>query len=861
MKKPVILLILTVLIAFPASAGLYGVDDVDFEEDLPSEHKEGEELEVYGFAEGHRLDELRIYQETSGSDKILEDKHCGAANSCATEFEDSFEEGEKTFYIWARAKSSSGSTVTDSSERQTVNIKEDEAKVDKVEIKPDSDKTVDVGEWQEINGTAEGENLDEIEIRIKDDDEWETDHEESCSGTECNISKEFRRTAETSEKFKIKASAGDDEKKSDEVEITWEEKDAELDVNVEDQDGDALRDAKVTALKFKQGYTEKSVRRNEYSESSESSRIGDREIGFSLEDRELKAYAKYFSGYEDVEWSNLALESSDNNESIYRYELDTDSGDRGDHTKHVAEQEATVSSETENITVRLVVDGEELDAFTAEINRSEDQEFAQVRERGRTHTEGTDTTISTKSDLESYTEHTDSSGKASFQLPEGRYRMKAQKAGYSAEHRTIGLDSGDQRGITLSLNKREEDEEDEEEEDEDDDSDPERGDVTLERVSMDSSVCKGDETTVHIEFKNQGDKERAFRLAGEGLGSTFDRAYVLEGKETKNVNYTFSDVQGSGNERVKFNTGYDSRERTVQVRDCPSKKEDGDVKFRMRPSEVRAGQSVQVSGYVDTQTRKQVDIKLDGERRTSTHTEPDGFFRANIRSETVGQRIVEVKSGEKSTEANLRVLPTVSVNSITAPDKAFEGERIEICGQVESQTTPLVVLKEDGQIVESKNADGNVCFERRPSKGHKDYEIQVFNQGATASREKRIRVFESGEEVRSFPDRITTVPSGSGVVKIELYNTHDEFKRYELELEGLPRDWVSMSGRGASLDTGQRKTKHIYITPKEEGLFETTLNVRSEGEVIYTQEIDVRSGGTYERESLWVRLRRWWRYR
>jgi len=860
MKKILIFLLLTTVFTSSALAGLYGIDNVKFENNLPNEHEEDDEMEIIGSAEGHSIDELRIYKESSGPDQILRDTHCGDANSCTISLDKSFSNGEKTFYVWARAKSSSGSTITDTSTRQTVDFYRKESSIESVEISPDSDTSLDVGKYQEIKGTATGKSLDRIKIKKKINGEWEVDDEESCNGEECDIAKEYRRTDKTSEEFKIKAFSGEKKKESDEIRVTWEDKEkyAELDVRVEDKDGSRLRDARVTALQFGPDYAAKSVRKNDYIESSESSRTGDRKIGFTLDDGRLNTYAKYYSGYSKSSWNNIALESVEDNELIYRYDLNTANRGQGNN-KHVAEQESSISSNEKNLTIRFLVDGEEIDSFTAAIDGSEDQEFSQVRESGRTTAEGTDTTISTKSDLPYYAKKSDRNGRTSFELSEGQHRLSAWKSGYDSDHTNINLEEGDERSITLTLDKYKEDEKDDD--NGNGDSEDERGDVTFERVSLGSSVCRGDETTAQIEFKNQGEEERAFRLAVEGLGSSFDRAYVLDGNEKKSVNYTFSDIQGSGNEVVAFNTGYDSRERTIQVRDCSTIDEADDISFRLKPSEVRSGQSVQVSGYVDTNRRQQVEIKLDGERRTSTYTEPDGFFRANIRSESVGERTVEVLSGDKSRTANLRVLPTVSVNSISAPDNAFEGESFELCADVESQTTPLVVLKEDGEIIESKNSRGNVCFDRRTGKGQKDYQIQAFNQGATDSKQRRVRVFESGVEARSFPDQITSVRSGYGVVKVELYNTHDELRRYELELEGLPRDWVSQSRKEVALDTGQRKSKYIYVTPKEEGVFETTLNVRSGGEVIYTENVDVRSGGTSERESLWIRLRRWWRYR
>ena len=447
------------------------------------------------------------------------------------------------------------------------------------------------------------------------------------------------------------------------------------------------------------------------------------------------------------------------------------------------------------------------------------------------------------------TRTTDSRGRVNFNLEESVYSVFVSADNYRSSSRTVTLNRD--RDIQVELDPREDT--------------VDRGNIRINDVRMPASVCRGDDVTARLDLENTGDRDRAFTLSASGLSNQIDRSYSLQDGESFTRSVEFINVEGSGNERVSFSTGDDSRERTVQVRDCPET-EEGDISISARPTQIRIGESVRVSGYVDNVRRgTQVTIGSDNRQSSlgSTTTDPDGRYELYVEPSRIGEQTLTAEASGREASTRIDVLPTVSVISASSrPDRVFEGESYEVCGEIESQSSgPLVVLKQDGETVDSKYGRGEVCFERRSSPGNYNYEVQAWARGQSSSQSTSVEVLEMDSEVRNFPDQITSVRSGSGMIQVDLYNNQREFREYQLELDGIPRDWISQSRKEVMLDTGERSTQYFYITPKEEGTFHPTLTVRSGGEVVYSEEIRVRSGGTDREPSRWDRFIMWLRYR
>ncbi len=501
-------------------------------------------------------------------------------------------------------------------------------------------------------------------------------------------------------------------------------------------------------------------------------------------------------------------------------EIEDEDGRTDDRTRVVQVIEADEDPETYDLDVE-VIDSETGDSI----------ENARVSADGSTRT-------------------TDSAGRTNFSLEESVYDVFISAEGYRSKNRVITLDRN--RDITFELVRL-------------DDRPTPRTGVRINDVQMPSSVCRGEDVTARVDLENRETNERAFTLSASGLSNEVDRSYVMEGEESFTRTVEFVSVEGSGNEQVSFTTGDDSRQRTVQVRSCPETEDENGISVSARPTQVRIGDSVRVSGYVDNVGRgTQVNISTDNRFQNlgSTTTRPDGYYQLYVNPSRIGQQTITAEAADREASTRIDVLPTVSVlSAYSSPDRVFEGETYEVCAEIESQSPgPLVVLRQDGQEVDAKYGRGEVCFERRSSPGDYNYEVRAWARGQSSSRSTSVEVLEMDSEVRNFPDQITSVRSGSGMIQVDLYNNQREFKEYQLDLEGIPRDWISQSRKEVMLDSGERSTQYFYITPKDEGTFHPTLTVRSEEEVIYDEEIRVRSGGTDREPSRWERFRMWLRY-
>ncbi len=450
------------------------------------------------------------------------------------------------------------------------------------------------------------------------------------------------------------------------------------------------------------------------------------------------------------------------------------------------------------------------------------------------------------------TRETDDDGRTEFDLDEAVYDVFISAEGYDSSRRWIAMDR--HRDLTIEL-ERDEDRER-----------PSRRGVRINDVRIPSSVCRGDDVLARIDVENTDDDDRAFTLSATGLGNEIDRSYSIDDEESSTKAIEFVSAVGSGNEQVSISTGYDSSERTVQVRDCDDEESANDISITASPTQVRIGDSVRVTGYVDDVERgTQVDIYSSNRYRSlgSTITEPDGRYELYVQPERIGGQTIRAEVDDREASTRIDVLPTVAViDANSDPDRVFEGETYEVCAEVESQSSgPLVVLEQDGEQVDSKYGRGEVCFERRSSPGSYDYRIEGWARGQSSSKSTTVEVLEMDSEVRNFPDQIASVRSGSGMIKVELYNNQRELRDYQLEVDGVPESWISQSRKEVILDTGERSTEYFYFTPKEEGDFRPELTVESNGREIYSEEIGISSGGTDREPSRWDRFLMWLRYR
>ncbi|MFB6191603.1 MAG: carboxypeptidase-like regulatory domain-containing protein [Candidatus Nanohaloarchaea archaeon] len=434
-------------------------------------------------------------------------------------------------------------------------------------------------------------------------------------------------------------------------------------------------------------------------------------------------------------------------------------------------------------------------------------------------------------------EYTDDDGEARFTLEPDDYEVEVSKSGYRTETKDIDLDSGDERTLTFHLEEG-------------------QRRTTIEAINHPSTVCRGSDLSVRVLVSNGHDRDRSFELRGDGLGSQTRNSFRVPEGESRVRTLVFPNVQrespGSTERfRVTLQNGdFTSRTRTIQVVECDGTGAPGTatgISLDVSPSKVKSGEPVKVSGYVDgTRGRKEVDISVNGRTVARVSSAPDGYYQAFITPSGSGSKTVTASADSARASRTIEVVPTAGIDFVEAPDRVFQGESFQVCGNgVRSQVTPKVFLIEDGQVVDSRNAQGQVCFDVSAMEtGEHEYRVAAVagNQRAVAS--KKVTVLETREEATNFPDQIASVESGSGLVKVTLYNDQDSITRYDLSLSGIPADWVSQSEKQAVLEPGERREVFFYITPEEEGDYTADLEVSKQGTVIHRQDVRISSGGT-----------------
>jgi PKD repeat protein len=436
-----------------------------------------------------------------------------------------------------------------------------------------------------------------------------------------------------------------------------------------------------------------------------------------------------------------------------------------------------------------------------------------------------------------------SDGERTFSLEPDTYDVRVSKDNYNTQTRTVHLSEGESETLRFDLRRG------------DSQPDPDR-DIEITSIDYPDSVCRGDSFRVYATVRNN-DNYDMFTMTGEGPASGGSNTFALSEGNSITRSLRFTNVQGTGDQdfTVRVENGdVDSRSFTVDVEDCtagtPSTGTATSISMNLQERRIVAGDSVKVTGYVDgARGRSEVEISANGDRKARVSTQPDGYFQTFIRMEEVGMHSISASSGDQTAYRELEVVPTASANFQGAPRQVFQGEEFELCAGVNSQVEPDVLLLEDGKIIQSKKASGNVCFDVTASgTGDRKYEVRALTYGTGASDTTEIEVLETDVEATSFPDQIASVESGSGLVKVELYNTHDGVKRYDLSLQGIDRDWVSQSEKQVVLEKGERRTVYFYLTPKQEGVYNPEVVVETEGSEIYRNQISVTAGGTYDGE-------------
>ena len=209
------------------------VDDVEID-DLPSSHPIDEDLEITGEADGENLDEITLEKREEDDDwEDVADESCSGDN-CDFEYDYDHDGIEEVDF---RLRAEAGDDEEYSDDTETVDFY-DPDDIDEVDIE-DLPSEHPVGDDLEIEASAEGEDLDELEVQEsdRDEDDWSQVEDYDCDGSDnCDFEADYTADEEEEKDFRVKAtseSGGTDYSSIEEVDFV-EEKDSIDNVDIEE---------------------------------------------------------------------------------------------------------------------------------------------------------------------------------------------------------------------------------------------------------------------------------------------------------------------------------------------------------------------------------------------------------------------------------------------------------------------------------------------------------------------------------------------------------------------------------------------------------------------------------------------------
>ena len=433
-----------------------------------------------------------------------------------------------------------------------------------------------------------------------------------------------------------------------------------------------------------------------------------------------------------------------------------------------------------------------------------------------------------------------------FDLDEGTYELSISHDEYNMIERTIVVEEDDEAEYFFTMSRKDAGEGD--------------SDVSLGSISSPDSVCSGTSFSAEIEVRNTGETDEIVSLTGTGFGKILSgKAFVVPEGETKVYRFTYTGVTGKGlkNFDISLNGWDSSKSEEIRLKSCElpgTPKSVDNIDMEVYPergnSEASVNELVRVRGYTDgAEGSVGVNISVDGVKVGTVESDPGGFFEAYFRPETSGMKTVTASSGNEFDSTELEVVPVASISSVVAPEKVFEGEEFQICGQVNSDIRPDVVLLDNSELVQSVNGRGDVCFNVTASgTGEHSYLMRALTYGESDHGEISVNVLPQGNEVESFPGQIGTVETEPGIVRVDLYNTNDEARNYSVRFKDFPENWLAESTQNTSLTMGERESVYFYTSPEASGDFTGVLEVESSGEIIYSNSVDITVAETSPRE-------------
>ncbi len=834
--------------------------------DLPNQQLTDEDMEIEASVSGRDIQELILKQREDGSWEKYHEKDCEGMPDCSidlTEYSKSYEE-EVDFKAVAIAGTG------DDEERQESDIQTVEF-VDEIYLEADFDyhpANPEVDETVEFESESSG-----------DIEEWTWDFGDGDTASGQNVEHEF----DEADEYPVELTVSNGDNEDDEtkiIDVGTEGDECDIDVSDIEFDPEYVQPDEESTISITvenngdRQDIQVEFQVNDYRESLEDDTLdsGEEEEYSITISRDYDSQIIATVSTEDDgnnpcgnrEWDRvdtLQVVEDGENDATFNFDVEdedgepledvTINGENGNdftrYTDNDGEATANVESGTYDITASLP--GYESESKTRTIDSGETRNIDFTLERDESaENEGQLSVLAEDLDGERLedveitaengddeTEYTDDDGRAYIYLEEGDYTVTAEKDGYIDQARDIEIEAGERTPVLFEMVSEDEDS------------------VRITDLEYDDTVCRGDTLSVIVSIRNSRDSDEIVTMTTEGLGTETDREVVTDRGDTITREVLLTNVEGSGTEEFTVsidNSVYDEETGEVEVEDCGT---DGDTEAEatgltaeVNPKTIQAGETVNIRGFVDgIRGATEVEFESNGDQVASTSTDRSGYYSTYVRFNEPGTKSIDIKAGGLTRTRNVEVLATATVGGITAPRQVFESETFEICADVSSQVNADVVLLRNGDLVESKTGVGEVCFETEAgAPGTAIYEIRALTSGSGGSSTRSVQVLEQGNEVESFPGQLASVESGGSIAKVELYNTNDDLKSYDIEITGIDEKWFTQSDETVQLRSGERETVYIYLTPRAEGEYRPLLSVSSEGSTIYSQEIILETEGT-----------------
>ncbi len=834
--------------------------------DLPNQQETGEDMEIEASASGRDLQELMIKQRVHNDWNTYHEKDCGGMPDCSIDLPDYSRSSEGEVDYKAVAIAGTGNNEEEQeSDVQTVEF------VDEIYLEADFDyhpENPEVGETVEFESESSG-----------DIEEWTWDFGDGETASGQNVEHEF----DEADNYPVELTVSDGENEDDEtkiVEVGSEADDCDIDVGDIEFDPEYVQQGEDSTISITvenngdRQDIEVEFQVNDYRESIEDDTLesGEEEeysITISRDnDAEIIATVTTLASQnnpcqttETSRFGTLQVVQDGENDATFNFDVEdevgepledvTIQGENGDdftrYTDDDGEATANIESGTYEITAskpgydsetktRTVDSGETINVdFELERDESAENEGQLSVLTEDLDGERLEDVEITAENGDDETEYTDDDGRAFIYLEEGDYTVTAEKDGYLDQARDVEIEAGDRTPVLFDMVSEDEDS------------------IRITDLEYEDTVCRGDTLSVVVSIRNSRDSDEIVTMRTEGLGTDTDREVVTDRGDTITREVLLTNVEGSGTEQFTVsieNSVYDEETGEVEVEDCgttdqPDAEATG-LTAEVNPRTIQAGETVNIRGFVDgIRGATEVEFESNGDQIASTSTDRSGYYSTYVRFNTPRTKSIDISAGGLTRTRNVEVLATATVGGITAPRQVFESESFEICADVSSQVDADVVLLRNGDVVESKTGVGEVCFETEAgAPGTAIYEVRALTSGSGGSSTRAVQVLEQGNEVESFPGQLASVESGGSITRVELYNTNDDLKSYDIELTGIDDRWYTQSDETVQLRSGERETVYIYLTPRAEGEYRPLLSVSSEGSTIYSQEIILETEGT-----------------